>query len=183
VFDVELVDFRVRITNTLDNGFRILWDDAGTTLDKSIFGFTESMAVSVDTIDAPNMPSGIWRPGRFVSKDGRERQPVVGAVARSISGETRTARLALPAKEREFSVELIPRARALSEFAAATEPYNTLETAWVEAISLGREFRLCEDESDPDTFTAYKTRDLDDPLKQRTSNLNYWDAAFRVVGT
>lgn len=37
------------------------------------------------------------------------------------------------------------------------------------------------DETDLATSTTYKTRDLEDPLKMRSSNAHYWDASLRLV--
>lgn len=180
-------DWRITVSHAAAN-FSILWSHGSTTLDPTIFGFVASDTASGTSVTSPDMPTGLWRPGRFISKDSCDRQTVVGAVSRSISGLVRTARLALPAKERELMFEFVDKSRALDRFASATGPSNTFETLWRDGLSLGRRFRLYEDENDVDTlfistppYTYYKTRDLEDPLKQRTSNLALWDVSLRLV--
>lgn len=187
VFSVSLnASHLVSITH-LAAAFSILWSNGLTTLDPTIFGFTDSDTASGTSTTAPNLGQGIWKPARFISKDSCDRQTVVGAVSRSISGLVRTARLALPAKERELMFELVDKANALDRFASGTGPYNTFETAWRDGLSHGRRLRLYENEDDiGDLFVSpeygvYKVRDLEDPLEQRSSNLNYWNVSLRLV--
>lgn len=184
-FTVAVVNGFVTVTSSAAN-FNILWGDGLTTLDATIFGFTQaSFPFAVASATAPHYPKGRWLPGRFLSKDTRNRTPVVGSVSRSITGLVRTARLADPAATRDLMFELLPKSKALDEFAAAEGPYNTFETAWRDGISHGRRIRLYENEasvaSGPSAYAYYRTASLEDPLRQRTSNLNYWDASLKLV--
>lgn len=170
-------DFKVKITGvgTID----ILWTHGSTTLDKAIFGFTGDTSISTDSETAPRMPRGIWRPGRFASKDTRPRQPLVSSVATAISGVTRTAVLAVPKKPRDFSFEWLPKDVALDEYAETSAPYNTFERAWLDGIGYGRVFRLYENEGSS-TYSNLKIATPDDPLVQR-DRVNFWDANIKAV--
>ena len=170
----------------ISGNLQIHWDNVGTTLDPTIFGWTAAAPSGNSTVvNAPNAPQGRWNPGRFISKDTRNQQTIVGSVSRSITGLVRTARLALPAKERELMFELLPKSKTLDEYAVSTAPYNTAETMWRDGLSLGRPVRLYENEANialgSAYFDVYKTTNLENPIRQRTSNLNYFDVSLSLV--
>jgi len=159
---------QVKITCDVD--FTILWTHANTTLDAvgAYWGFdvTGDDASTAQAFTVTNQTQGIWFPNQTRSEDSRDRQPYVGATARSISGLQRTSRLATPKKEREISYRLLDKGKALEEYEAATEPTGSFEKAWVDALSLGRRFRFYEDMTSrsASSYSVYRSRSMADPL-------------------
>jgi hypothetical protein len=175
-----------RISISVDaDEFQLLWAHANTTLDELVFGWTAANAPDPPDSEAtaPNQTQGAWCPEVPISEDSRDQQPIVGAVARAISGAQRASRLAVPKKERDITFELLPSAKILSEYGPTTEPYGALETAWVESISYGRPLRLYEDASvrTAASYTLYRTRDLESPIARAAAYKVKWDAALRLI--
>lgn len=174
------------ITVTSDgNDFSILWAHANTTLDETIFGFTNANTASATSAVAPNSSQGAWLPARPPRVDGRPRVPVVGGVARAISGLQRTSRLATPYAERDLTFSLLPQAKALREYEAATDPFGSFEEAWLSSISLGRLLRYYPDASARTitSYTTYRSRSLDDPLsRMEPTTMLRWEVKLQLVG-
>ncbi len=176
-----------RVSVELKDGgtaIQLLWSHVNTTLDGAVWGFDADTAAS-GTVTAANLPQSIWRPQRAIWEDSRNRQPIVGGVARSISGQTRVIQIATPAKDRTISFWRIPKARILTEFTASTEPSGAFEYAWVNSISKGHTFRVYEDEADRDhdQFEAYRTRTLADPLRRNSDRQIHWNVELSAVRT
>lgn len=169
---------------TLANGtsVQILWSDAATTLDPTIFGWkTATDSIAGTSCTAPNVPKGIWRPRRAVVGGLVDRQPVVAATARAISGKRRSARLAAPYKERPFEFAFLQPSVAHPDFAASDAPYATFEQAWIDAISLGRVWRHYDDESRISLgayklYSATKLKDL--PLREPPKGQFWWNVVL-----
>lgn len=140
--------------------FSIDWAHAGTTIDPTVFGFIAAATASGTSVTSPNLPKGIFRPERFVSRDSRDQQPVIVGSAVSLSGEQRTARMALPKKERDFEFHFLNESKALTEFTAATEPYGAFEYCWLDALTQGRPIRYYGDEATrtPSSYGLYSWR-------------------------
>jgi hypothetical protein len=173
----------VTITLTAGTTFQILWADALTTLDETIFGFTNTALPSPAAASsvAANKSQGIWSPNRPIARDSRDRQRVVGSVATAISGLQRAYRLALPRKDRDMSWILLPKEKALQEYEVATEPFGSFEEAWVSAISQGYAFRVYDDEASrtSTSYSLYYARDIEEPLVRNGTYAPYWDVNLR----
>lgn len=179
-------------TVTLDANFRVNistastvhtedWDNAATTLPKALFGFaatTLNAILNVGTL----LPQYIWRPKRPIAEDSRERQPVVGGVARALSGLQRVSALSTPKKERDLLFRLVTKSQILQEYEDATEPYGSFEENWVNNIALGRPFRYYPDETSrtSSSYQLYVTRSLEDPLTRNDQYRVYWDVALQA---
>ena len=156
--------------------FSIEWGDAATTLDPVIFGFTAATYNSTgSSLEAPNQTKGIWYSDKTRSTDSRDRQPVLGAVAETISGLARVSRLSLPKKTRELGWQFIPQAKSLDEYAAATEPSGSFESAWLNGISKGYEFRVYDDASTrtSSSYGLYRVRSMDEPLTRSSAPVRF----------
>lgn len=156
--------WKVRPANLIT--MQILWDHANTTLDKAIWGFEGDTASGV-AASSENVPQGLWRPQKAIAFDGRDRQPIVGGQAQSVSGKLYTVRIATPKKEREIDFRNVLQGRALDEYAASDDPTGAFEYAWTNSISLGRTFRVYPDEDTrtSSSYTSYRIADLSDPME------------------
>lgn len=163
---------------------QLLWTNGATTLDPAIFGWVAGADSSTGTtITSPNQIGGLWRAGAPPRLDGRPRQPVLGGVAETLSGLTRTSRFVTPTKTRDLSWHLLPQEVALEEYATTTEPKGALETAWVESISKGYACRYYADEADLDTgagYSALVSRDVAEPLSRDEQYPLRWAAQLRL---
>lgn len=160
------IDFDV----SANTAITILWDHANTTLDKEIFGY------SGDGTDGDQTPQGLWLPGRAITEDSRDRQGLVGGVARTVSGATRFSRIATPKKTREVLLRNVFKTRILNEYADASSPYNTIEWAWVNSMAKGWHFRIYDDEADISSganYGVYTLNSLEEPF-DRDSNFRVW---------
>lgn len=169
------------VTKTAGVGnFSILWSHINTTLDESIFGFTNAATASGTSAVAPNQTRGVWAPEKHVARDSRDRQPIVGGVVAAISGASRGSQIAVPKKEREVSWALLPPGKALTEYALATEPTGAFEYAWVNGLAMGRSCRLYLDASSRTSvsYGLYRTRDLEDPLERSEQHITKWSVAL-----
>jgi len=156
--------------------FLLGWNDpVSSTLDPLIFGFTRGSYSVVSSVTAPNQSQGIWYTDTTRSTDTRDRQPVVGAVAETISGLTRASRLALGKKQRAVGWTLVPQAKSLEEYAAATEPTGAFESAWLNAISKGYGFRIYDDASSrtSSSYGLYRTRVMADPMVRSSAPVRF----------
>lgn len=177
--------WRVEITASA-NTFQLLWSHVNTTLDESIFGFANASSPLLSpaiTTAGGLLPKGLWRPNRAIAVDSRDRQSVVGGIASAISGLQRTSSLALPLKQRDIAVRHILARYALDEYANVAEPTGAFEYAWINALSLGRAFRLYLDEAvrTSNSYAAYRVRDLEDPLARNGDFQLFWDVALQLV--
>ncbi|MEQ8278324.1 MAG: hypothetical protein RMA76_38130 [Deltaproteobacteria bacterium] len=151
---------------SLDGGDNITIDWPNSTLDESIFGFADAIVgPTADAVVGTLMPRGLWRPMKAATVDSRDRQPIVGGISAAVSGRTRVSRFATPLREREIEIARLHQSVTLAEYAPATEPYGTLEEAWINSMSLGRPFRLYEDETvrTSSSYGLYRTKDLGEP--------------------
>lgn len=174
--------FRVNLNP--DVAITLHWSHANTTLNELIFGWTNSDTASADPQTSPNMPQGMWRPERPPSLDSRDRQPIIGGVAQSVSGDIRVSSFGTPYKERDLAFMFLPQEKILTEYAISTEPYNTFEYAWVNSIAPGRVVRYYSDEtaisSGSSAYTTYRIRDLSDPMIRNQNYIVFWDVFTRL---
>jgi len=173
------------VTVTVDTGpFTLHFDDAATTITPAFFGFAASAYVaSGSAVSSPNQARGWFSPGYPLSEDTRDRQPYVGSVARTISGITRTSRIAAPHKLRDVSWLMLPQALALAEYGAATAPTGTAEHAWQESLSLGRRLRLYDDAATRTTssYGIYKVIDLAQPITRSGQPITRFDFRLKLA--
>lgn len=174
--------FLVRVTVSGATLCILHWANAATTLDESIFGFTNTDTASLGAHNATLLPQGIWRPKRATAIDTRDRQPVVGGIAHAISGLQRTSRLALPRKERDLNWKFVNQAQILQEYELAAEPFGSFEEAWVNSISFGRPFRYYNDETSrtSTSYQLYVPRMLEDPMTRNEQFKIFWDIAIKA---
>ena len=163
--------------------FSILWTHASSTLDESIFGFESLDTTSATSCTSTRKPQGRWYPGRAITDDGRNRQPIVGGISRSLSNRTRVSRIALPSQERDLSIRQFAKEVALTEYVSETDPTGSFEYAWINALSLGYPFRLYEDDSAIAlaSYNLYRMRDLSDPLGRHERFRIWWDISLRAT--
>jgi len=161
---------------------QILWDHGNTTLDKAIFGYDASTADSA-TVTAENYPAGLWRPQQPISFDSRDRQPIVGGISRSMSGQSRTSNFATANKEREISFLRVTKERTLIEYEAAAETNNSFEYVWSNSIGVGRRFRVYADELTISSkgYSVYSPAGLDDPISRSADFITRWDITLPMV--
>ena len=166
-----------RVVMNADVQFNLLWSNGSTTLDETIFGWTNSDTGLGDPLTAPNLPQGLWRPQRPINFDSRDRQPIVSGMAQSISGAVRVSDFGTPLKERDVNWVYLPQTRILTEYVDATEPYGSFEYAWLNSIRLGRVTRLYEDEDtiNSSSYTAYRIRSLAEPMRRNDIYPVFWD--------
>lgn len=183
---IETYSFAViAATVTLDTNFRvniatggnlqILWADAATTIDPTIFGWTAANVGPSASLTSPNLPQGIWRPQRPVGVDSRDRQPVVGGVLSAISGLQEVSRVALPYRTRDLGFAQLAPDRVLAEYSSASEPTGSFESLWLNAATLNYGLRVYEDETSRSStgYRQYKTRSIADPIV-RNGQFQYW---------
>ena len=180
-------EYRVVITTTSTASVALEWSHVNTTLDPTFLGFVASDVTDASApfqITSPNIPQGLWAPAMPLGVDGRDRQPITGGVARTVSGLPRVSRIATPLPERTLMMDLINQSKILDEYVASSDPYGSFEYNWINSISLGRNFRLYEDEADRTTgatFSVYQTRTLTDPLERAQQFNVLWSATLGVV--
>lgn len=173
---------RVQITNPPAQTLNILWDDGATNLDKAVFGFSTDSGIG-DPVTGDRMPMGIWRPQRPIGRDSRERAPHIGGQVSTLSGDYRTTHIAEGKKTRDLPFIHLPQARILEEYADTTEPFGAFESAWNDALVLGRRFRVYADELNLATnaYTIYKTRGTSNPMQRSGVYPVFWDVDLRAV--
>lgn len=179
-------DFRITVSAVKPaSGAAVLsleWDDAATTLDKAVFGYAASTSLAATTLVGAHQASGLWRAGRALADDSRDRTPISGGVARSISGLSYVARIATSvAPERSVSWSLVPQERILTEY--ATSPRASFEYGWLYSMSYGYALRLYADETSrtSSSYDLYTVGGLGDPLSRSEIYSVRWDVALELV--
>lgn len=174
----------MRVFAKAAQSYQILWGHANTTLDPLVFGWTATDTAGSANQYSPNVPRGLWRPGVMAARDTRSRARYVGGTAVALSGAQRTSRIAESAAERDLELRLIPRQRALQEYATSSEPYNTWEYAWQEAVSLGRRLRFYDraTQRGVNDYTLYRERDATQDRLQPDSGdrLTWWSLQLQL---
>ena len=158
---------------------------ANNTLDATILGYPGDADVTdINGATSDDVPRGIWEPGYPISVDSRDRQPIVGGVAMTISGIPRVSRIATPLPMRSLTFDLLNQSKILDEYTDADEPYGSFEWNWTNAIGLGRNFRLYEDEADLTTgatYSVYRIADLADPLARAQQYNVFWSVTLTAA--
>ena len=135
-----------RITVTADDAMAFLWNNAATTLNALVFGWTQADTASATTQAAPNQTYGAWTPtkgdgaGWPPSTDTRDIAQRKSASAVALSGRSRTSYLGAANATRDLGWTLLPNHWALQEYGLATEATGTAEDVW-ENVSVGRPVR------------------------------------------
>ena len=176
--------FRVQVVTSSIATINILWGNAATTLDATIFGWPQTNTAGTGaTLTAPNLGRGLWRAGKPISEpDTRRRRVHLGGISESLSGLHRVSNFGTSVRQRELAFRLLQRSVALDEYATSTEPYGTWEQAW-ESMRLGRPARIYADEASR-TSTSYslvRTRSLSDPLARDPSTPLRWGVDLQVA--
>ena len=153
---------KVQIVSDPGPVIQVNWADG--TLPDHLFGFDGNTS-SAAVVAATEGPWGLWLPGRPPSTDSRDRERLIGGVARSVSGRTSVTRIARH-KERDLGWVFVPQSKTLIEYAGAEGNQSTLEFAWVESIGRGYGLRYYATETATGTqvYTNYVTRDLEAPM-------------------
>lgn len=173
---------RVQISGTLN--WRILWADAGTTIDPEILGWTAvDMPSLVSVATSPNIAGQVWHPRRPTSGDSLDRRRVVGGITRSITGPIRVSNFGQPRKERDITVEKFANTYALQEAALTDEPQNTFEEMWLEGAALGRPFRIWRPGELFSASVEYNARALREPLQRDPQYEVLWNVDLPMVRT
>ena len=176
--------FRVQVVTSSIATINILWGNAATTLDATIFGWPQTDTAGTGaTLTAPNLGRGLWRAGKPISEpDSRRRRVHLGGISESLSGLHRVSNFGTSVRQRELAFRLLQRSVALDEYATSTEPYGTWEQAW-ESMRLGRPARIYADETSR-TSTSYslvRTRSVSDPLARDPSTPLRWGVDLQVA--
>jgi hypothetical protein len=167
--------------------FQILWSNAATTLTAAHFGFPDSTypASAAASVTSPSLPYGIWRPGRAVATDTRDRVPSVGAVGQAISGLVRVSDLVSdPKAHRNLSWRRFPAAKALTEYQASAEPTGSWQYAWRNSVKLGRPLRYYENETSrtATSYGLYRLRSkATDGLERSTESPARWNLSLELA--
>lgn len=168
---VVTLEARSFIKVVADAAIDILWTDGLTTVDGALFGFDAD--ASGTSFYAPDQTQGVWIPGTAARPvaprtDTRLEPVTVGALVEAIDGSSRGYDLSSSRGERVISFHLIDRAKILTEYAAADEPYGALEHPWTNGLCRGREVRYYEDHSvrTPTSYERYRVRARGRPWRE-----------------
>jgi hypothetical protein len=145
----------------------ILWADAATTLDEALFGFTNANTASAISATGTLLPRYIWRPNTDgYLRSQSDRTPIGGGIATALSGAQRVAKLTAGLREDDVRFTFVANRYALQDFEDASEPYGSFEEAWLNSISLGRQFRIYNDETvrTSTSYRLYVCRSFKDPF-------------------
>lgn len=179
----DYLQFTFTTTALGSNTVQILWSHANTTLDPAIFGFADASTAAALVITGTLVPHGLVNFERPPSTDSRDRTPVVGGAAISISGIVRTSRFTTSTPTRDFTFDLLHQRKALIEYADADEPTANVEYMWLNALSLGRTVRYCADRTNLASYESYRWRPpLADPLQRSDQFILRWRAQLNLQG-
>lgn len=150
-------DFKIQISIASGaSAFTILWTHGSTTLDGAVFGYTAD--TNLDTAcTGEDLPHGLWRPGYPVSVDGEPQTPMVGGVARALSGKVRGSHFGTMTRERSIYFERLTQSKVLADTLPQTGPTASFEYAWLNLIGQQAPFRLYLDEGDLDSGSSAYT--------------------------
>lgn len=151
----DTTNWRLRVALTGGGStIQLLWSHANTTLDDAVFGFNGDTSAASAVVSS-SMPQGLWRPRQPVWNDGRPQRPMVGGVARTLTGASRVSDFGTMDLERNLYWGRLAQSLALDEYAESGALTGTFEYAWLNAIGLGRPFRFYEDEMTHATASSY----------------------------
>jgi len=167
----------------------ILWSHGNTTFDPTLIGFTSADTGLGTTHTSPDTSKGWWYPGttsnsRHVWEDTRNEPVTVGHLAETIDGQSRGYELASSLGERNIAFHLLAREKILTEYAAADEPFGSLEYCWKtldQNIASGAPLRWYNDRTSRTTssYGKYRTKTRDRPWqKMDVSALNRYEVFF-----
>lgn len=153
-----------------------------STVDLTTFGIdniaTWSSTAGVLAITTSH--KGAWYPGCYQEIDSIDALPFVGKTTQTISGVTRTVRIATTRKERDLGWRALDAAVARDPLAITGALYATFERAWEESIGQGYPFRFYQDRLTR-TSTSYVIYELRDdgarwPWKRSDGDgILFWD--------
>lgn len=157
------------ITNTTASDFTILWGDALTTVDPTIFGFTAiSYTSSMAELDSPNQTKGYFSSGLPFKHDSLDEPTLVGSVVFSHSGSSR-GNLISTIYERELQFHMLNRSVVKQAFSPASQPYGSWEYSWASGgMGQGCDIRVYSDRSlrNPVSFARYKINAMTRPWQR-----------------
>ena len=173
--------FQSRITFT--PAAQILWTSSATTLPPEPFGYDGTADQGVSTSHTSTLEvAGTWRPGRPPSTDSRDRVMPVGGIRTTALGASRVSRFGLTKAFRGCVWTLVPRDRALTTFASSTAPFGAFEYAWLNSVSLGRNFRAYEQEDGTGYIGEYRLRALTEEALTRDAQYDFrWQVKLMMV--
>ena len=163
----------------------LLWASGVTTsLSGYLFGWGADTGAAA-TVTGTQQPYGLWLPNHPPSIDSRPRQPLVGGVARSVSGLTKITRIATPKKTRRLGWSFQPQDKILIEYATTNGPTSAFEFGWVASIARGYTARYYADQTalSTATYTEVLPETLDDPLTRSDDYPTRWDLEMRLIET
>ncbi len=167
--------FKARFVCNTD--FQFVWTDGLASLPPDLIGYdgiTNSSTGS--TLVSPDGSRGVWRPGRPPREDSRDRNNMVGGTRSTVIGSTRTAHFGITTAERDLFWHLLPKEKALQEYADSGNPDGAFESAWLRSVGKGWPFRLfdAEDSASKSGVGDYVIRSLNNPMDRDGQFGNRW---------
>ena len=156
----------------------VRWIRPETTFPAWVLGYDGLTDQVLDASTAGPSPL-VWRPQVEKGPDTRDRQVLVRGGRTSISGRRYTASFGDAAKTRGLDLSLVPQGRVLEEFAGSQTAFESLDR---QCLSLGRPFRLYEDESTISAGTGAAVYVLEEPARYDQNNQLgiRWDVRLRA---
>lgn len=178
------------ITITASASSSILWADALTTVDETLFGFPANVGPGT-SFTAPDQTKGVWIPStsdavtavRGFLTDSKVEPVTVGHLAEAIDGSCRGYDLSSSRGERSVSFHLIERAKILTALAASDEPYGALEYSWTQYMARGREVRVYDDRTSrtANSYRRCRMKNRGRPWREMdVSRLKRYEVAFSM---
>lgn len=169
VFTVTINERNV-LTIAVSGASSVLWADALTTVDETLFGFPSNVGPGT-SFTAPDQTKGVWIPGTSARPvgfrtDTRTEPVTVGAMMETVDGQSRVYDLTSTRGERVVTFHLIDRAKILTEYVAADEPFGALEHSWTNGFCRGRTVRVYDDKSDRTTYETFRVAGRGRPWRE-----------------
>ena len=174
----------VTITADTGNPFRLLWADAGTTIDPTLLGFTAVDSGHAASHTAPDAVQGLWLPAAPMLSDTYDVPQVVGRVVHTSGGGSRGSQHTEAVYHRGIRWDLLPREVVRLAEAAADRPFGTLEWFWLNGAAAGHRFRVYDDWTSRtfSSYSVYRFRETGIPYRRmRRDDVNLWEASFALI--
>ncbi|TXH42465.1 MAG: hypothetical protein E6Q97_35705 [Desulfurellales bacterium] len=167
------VDVDGFLTITCDVSSSIIWGDALTTIDPTLYGFTSATTTGT-THTAPNAMRGIWLPGRPLKNDPGRSPLIVGALKTALGGKVRGYQMGPEFGSRFVSWERLAESAIKEVYADADRPYGALDWLWGPGgMATGTPFRFYPDvtATGPSDYALYTVTSKKEPwVEEEISN-------------
>ena len=171
VFTVTLDD-DCKVVITGPQPVHIAWTDENTTLDPTIFGFSEDVTLSTGVpYTAPYQSSLIWTPDRWATRDTQDVPDMIASNKVTGNGLARGYRLTT-GYQRTIAFDLLPAGKV--QLDDIDRPYSTLYQA-IQAWADGRKIRVYDDVDNMvlGTFRSYRWIPGSMPEQRDTVGVRY----------